>query len=72
MKAYTKLAKGRARGLMVRFSEEGSVLDVLEDTSGVKWNSVSEAEERDGNLWVGSIHKSYAGKLKLKIWWQIT
>ncbi|GMN60908.1 hypothetical protein TIFTF001_029999 [Ficus carica] len=65
MKMYTNLAKWKGRGLMIRLSEEGVVLDVLEDKSGVKWKSVSEVEERDGNLWIGSIHKPSAGKIRL-------
>ena len=65
MKMYTNLAKWNGRGLMIRLSEEGVVLDVLEDKSGVKWKSVSEVEERDGNLWIGSIHKPSAGKIRL-------
>ncbi|XP_024029333.1 protein STRICTOSIDINE SYNTHASE-LIKE 2 isoform X2 [Morus notabilis] len=65
MKAYTSLGKWRGRGLMIRLSEEGVLLDVLEDKSGVKWKAVSEVEERDGNLWIGSIHKPYAGKITL-------
>lgn len=65
MEAYTYLANWRGRGLIMRLSEEGDVLDMLEDRDGVKWKAVSEVEENDGNLWIGSIHKSYAGKFKL-------
>lgn len=66
-RAYTRVAKGRAKGLLIRVGEDGDVLEVFEDLSGLKWNAVSEVEERDGNLWVGSIHKPYAGKLKLNV-----
>ncbi|PON40619.1 Strictosidine synthase [Trema orientale] len=66
MEFYTHLAKWRGRGLMMRLSEAGDVLDMLEDGSGVKWKAVSEVEEKDGNLWIGSIHKPYAGKFKFK------
>ncbi|EXC19618.1 hypothetical protein L484_019364 [Morus notabilis] len=65
MKTYTCLGKWKGRGLMIRLSEEGVLLDVLEDKSGVKWKAVSEVEERDGNLWIGSIHKPCAGKITL-------
>ncbi|GMN60907.1 hypothetical protein TIFTF001_030000 [Ficus carica] len=64
-KIYTNLAKSTGRGLLIRLSEEGVVLEVVEDKNGVKWKSVSEAEERDGNLWIGSIHSPYAGKVRL-------
>ncbi|EXC19615.1 hypothetical protein L484_019361 [Morus notabilis] len=45
--AYTCLAKWRGRGLMIRLSEEGVVLDVLEDKSGVKWKAVWRWESLD-------------------------
>ncbi|PON75033.1 Strictosidine synthase [Parasponia andersonii] len=66
MEFYTHLSEWRGRGLMMRLSEAGGVLDMLEDGSGVKWKAVSEVEEKDGNLWIGSIYKPYAGKFKFK------
>ncbi|KAF4402521.1 hypothetical protein G4B88_012306 [Cannabis sativa] len=63
--AYTHVSNWRGRGLIMRLSEEGVVLDMVEDESGVNWKAVSEVEEKDGNLWIGSIHKAYAGKFKL-------
>lgn len=65
MKAYSYLAKWRGSGLAIRLSEQGEILEMLEDRNGNNWGSVSEAKERDGTLWMGSVNMPFAGKYKI-------
>ncbi|XP_061992839.1 protein STRICTOSIDINE SYNTHASE-LIKE 10-like [Rosa rugosa] len=46
-----------------KFDEEGNVLEVLdgEDSTAALLQSVSEVEEHNGKLWIGSVENSYVG-----------
>ncbi|KAE8683669.1 Protein STRICTOSIDINE SYNTHASE-LIKE 3 [Hibiscus syriacus] len=46
---------GRLHGIVVIYSPEGKLLQVLEDSEGKVVKAISEAEERDGKLWLGSV-----------------
>lgn len=46
---------GRAHATILRVSEGGEVLEVLEDNEGKMVKFPSEVEERDGKLWIGSV-----------------
>ncbi|KAI3412463.1 Str_synth domain-containing protein [Psidium guajava] len=46
---------GRLHGVVVKYSPEGKILQVLEDSQGKVVRAVSEAEEKDGKLWMGSV-----------------
>ncbi|PNX99661.1 strictosidine synthase 1-like protein, partial [Trifolium pratense] len=47
-------------GLAIRLSEEGDVLEIVEDhRSGIR-RSISDIEEKDGVLWVGSVDAPFA------------
>lgn len=64
-KAYSYLAKVKgSTGLAIRLSEQGDVLEIFEDRSRNRGRSISEVEERDGLLWVGSINGPFAAKYK--------
>lgn len=69
MKAYGQFGRWRgSAGLAMRLSEQGRVLDVLEEdktTISNTWRTVSEVKEKDGNLWIGSINKPFAAKYKV-------
>lgn len=39
----------------MKVSPEGKVLRVLEDRKGKVVKAVSEVEEKDGKLWIGSV-----------------
>lgn len=65
VKAYGYLGKWRGSGLAMRLSEEGEILDVLEDKTRIRWKTVSEVKEKDGTLWIGSINKPFAAKYKV-------
>ena len=67
-KAYSYLAKLKgSTGLAIRLSEEGDVLEIVEDRVGNRGRSISEVEERDGVLWVGSIDAPFAGKYNILV-----
>ncbi|XP_077236648.1 protein STRICTOSIDINE SYNTHASE-LIKE 10-like [Tasmannia lanceolata] len=52
-------------GVAMRFSEEGEILEVLEDNNdGETLNSISEVEESNGTLWIGSVVMPYVGLFK--------
>ncbi|KAK9029336.1 hypothetical protein V6N11_026455 [Hibiscus sabdariffa] len=46
---------GRLHGIVAKYSPEGKLLQVLEDSEGKVVKAVSEVEERDGKLWLGSV-----------------
>jgi len=62
-KIYSYLAKVKGNtGLAIRLSEEGEVLEIFEDHRSGNRRSISEVEERDGVLWVGSVDAPYVIK----------
>lgn len=48
-------------GIVIKLSENGELLEVLEDSKGKKVTFISEARERDGKLWLGSIATPHIG-----------
>ncbi|MFQ6631651.1 hypothetical protein Gotur_009678 [Gossypium turneri] len=46
---------GKLHGIVVKYSPDGKLLQVLEDSEGKVVKAVSEVEERDGKLWLGSV-----------------
>ncbi|GFZ20279.1 strictosidine synthase-like 3 [Actinidia rufa] len=46
---------GRIHALVVKYSPEGKLLQILEDVQGKVVKAVSEVEEKDGKLWMGSV-----------------
>ncbi|KAK1586347.1 hypothetical protein Q3G72_001647 [Acer saccharum] len=46
---------GRPHGVVVKYSPEGKILQILEDSQGKVVKAVSEVEEKDGKLWMGSV-----------------
>ncbi|KAK4784178.1 hypothetical protein SAY86_018546 [Trapa natans] len=48
----------------VKFGEDGAVVQVLDGMNGKRLESVSEAVEYGGTLWVGSVVMPYVGKFK--------
>ncbi|KAJ1442173.1 Strictosidine synthase, conserved region [Sesbania bispinosa] len=45
----------------VKFDEKGNVIEVLDGDYGKQLNSVSEVEEHEGSLWIGSAVQPYVG-----------
>ncbi|CAI9105824.1 OLC1v1004839C2 [Oldenlandia corymbosa var. corymbosa] len=46
---------GRPHAVVAKYSPEGKVLQILEDRPGKVVRAVSEVEEKDGKLWMGSV-----------------
>ncbi|KAJ4724752.1 putative Strictosidine synthase [Melia azedarach] len=46
---------GRPHALVIKYSPEGKILQILEDNQGKVVKAVSEVEEKDGKLWMGSV-----------------
>eukprot|EP00475_Leptophrys_vorax_P008417 TRINITY_DN15449_c0_g2_i1.p1 TRINITY_DN15449_c0_g2~~TRINITY_DN15449_c0_g2_i1.p1 ORF type:complete len:222 (+),score=15.30 TRINITY_DN15449_c0_g2_i1:95-667(+) len=46
---------GAPHGYLVEVDADGQITDVLEDSLGLVTRAISEVEERDGKLWMGSV-----------------
>ncbi|KAL5999393.1 hypothetical protein ACLOJK_040853 [Asimina triloba] len=46
---------GHPHALIMKYSPDGEILEVLEDKEGKVVKAVSEVEEKDGKLWMGSV-----------------
>ncbi|KAJ7542965.1 hypothetical protein O6H91_09G020100 [Diphasiastrum complanatum] len=46
---------GKPQGMVLKYSADGVLVDVLEDDTGKVVKFVSEVEERDGKLWLGTV-----------------
>ncbi|KAF5470869.1 hypothetical protein F2P56_011357 [Juglans regia] len=46
---------GWPHAVVVKYSSEGKLLQILEDSQGKVVKAVSEVEEKDGKLWMGSV-----------------
>lgn len=46
---------GKPHALIMKYSSAGELLEVLEDSEGKVVRAVSEVEEKDGKLWIGSV-----------------
>ncbi|KAJ8563443.1 hypothetical protein K7X08_031895 [Anisodus acutangulus] len=55
VKLRSLLHGGQLRAIIVKCSPEGKLLQILEDGEGKVVIAVSEVEERDGKLWMGSV-----------------
>ena len=64
-KLYSLVANFRGCGLAARLSENGDILEMLEDNSGSKWKFISEVEERNGKLYIGSVKMPFVGIQKM-------
>lgn len=62
---YLSHIGGRLHGIIVKYSSEGKLLQILEDSSGKVVKAVSEVEERDGKLWIGSVLMPFVAVYKL-------
>lgn len=55
------LVGGKPHATAIKVSSEGKVLQVLEDLEGETLKFVSEVEERNGKLWIGSVLMPFIG-----------
>ncbi|KAF5803529.1 putative strictosidine synthase transcription factor WD40-like family [Helianthus annuus] len=56
---YLLTVGGRLHAIVIKYSSDGKILQVLEDAQGKVVKAVSEVEERDGKLWMGSVLMSF-------------
>ncbi|KAF2322411.1 hypothetical protein GH714_014939 [Hevea brasiliensis] len=56
---------GRLHAVVAKYSPEGKLLQVLEDSQGKVVKAISEVEEKDGKLWMGSVLMPFVGVYKL-------
>ncbi|KAF3639626.1 Protein STRICTOSIDINE SYNTHASE-LIKE 10 [Capsicum annuum] len=54
-----QLYKAQLRPTAMKLSEDGGILEVLEDSKSETLRSISQAEEKDGKLWIGSVVLSF-------------
>ncbi|KAF3323503.1 strictosidine synthase 3-like protein [Carex littledalei] len=52
---YLMQIGGRLHAAIIKYSPNGELLEILEDTQGKVVRAVSEVEEKDGKLWIGSV-----------------
>lgn len=52
---------GKAHASAIKLSEKGEILEVLEDCEGKSMKFISEVEEKDGKLWIGSVLMPFIG-----------
>lgn len=52
---YMKSVGGKHHGMVLKYSPTGELLEVLEDREGKVVRAVSEVEEHEGKLWLGSV-----------------
>lgn len=57
---------GRPHAVVVKYSPEGKLLQILEDRPGKVVKAVSEVEEKDGKLWMGSVLMSFIAVYNLE------
>ncbi|KAL2226027.1 protein STRICTOSIDINE SYNTHASE-LIKE 10 [Sesamum indicum] len=55
------LVGGKPHATAVKLSNEGKILQVLEDVEGKTLKFISEVEERHGKLWIASVLMPYIG-----------
>eukprot|EP00249_Psilotum_nudum_P011005 c22907_g1_i1 orf=153-1334(+) len=56
---YLIFLGGTPHAMALRYDAEGKLLEVLEDQTGKTVKLISEIEERDGQLWMGSVLMPY-------------
>ena len=57
--------KPRPYAFVVKLDETGAILASLQDPSGRRLHTITSAQERDGFLYLGSLHNDRIGKYKL-------
>ncbi|KAK6944439.1 hypothetical protein RJ641_025541 [Dillenia turbinata] len=58
---HVLLVGGKPHATAIRLSEEGKFLEILEDSEGKALRFISEVEEKDGKLWIGSVMMPFMG-----------
>ncbi|XP_010269382.1 PREDICTED: protein STRICTOSIDINE SYNTHASE-LIKE 10-like [Nelumbo nucifera] len=64
-KLHLVLIGWKVHATAIKLDEEGRVVEVLEDSQGRTLRLISEVEEKDGNLWIGSVLMPFMGLYNL-------
>nr|GMC79344.1 protein strictosidine synthase-like 10 [Ipomoea batatas] len=59
------LLVGKPHASAIKLGEDGEVVEVLEDIEGKTLKFISEVEEHEGKLWIGSVLMPFLGVYKL-------
>ncbi|CAK7340215.1 unnamed protein product [Dovyalis caffra] len=62
---HSLLVGGKAHATAIKLSEEGKIVEVLEDCEGKTLKFISEVEEKDGKLYIGSVLMPFLGTYNL-------
>ncbi|CAL2271829.1 unnamed protein product [Prunus armeniaca] len=62
---HSLLVGGKAHATAIKLSDRGEILEVLEDCEGKNMRFISEVEEKDGKLWIGSVLMPFLGIYEL-------
>ncbi|KAL2510998.1 Protein STRICTOSIDINE SYNTHASE-LIKE 3 [Abeliophyllum distichum] len=62
---YLMQIGGRPHAVVVKYSPDGKLIKILEDRQGKVVKVVSEVEEKDGKLWIGSVLMPFVAVFKL-------
>ncbi|CAI9785827.1 unnamed protein product [Fraxinus pennsylvanica] len=65
VKLHFLMQLGGSPAVIVKYSPEGKLLKILEDRQGKVVKVVSEVEEKDGKLWIGSVLMPFVAVYKL-------
>ncbi|GER53077.1 calcium-dependent phosphotriesterase superfamily protein [Striga asiatica] len=63
---YLMQIGGHMHAAVVKYSSEGEILQILEDRKGKVVRAVSEVEEREGKLWMGSVLMQFVAVYELE------
>ncbi|XP_050229943.1 protein STRICTOSIDINE SYNTHASE-LIKE 10-like [Mercurialis annua] len=58
---HSMLVGGKPHAAAIKLSEDGKVVEILEDSDGKTLRFISEVEEKDGKLWIGSVLMPFLG-----------
>lgn len=58
---HSLLVGGKPHATTIKLSEDGKILEVLEDSEGKSLRFISEVEEHNGKLWIGSVMMPFVG-----------
>ncbi|XP_072056307.1 protein STRICTOSIDINE SYNTHASE-LIKE 3-like [Arachis hypogaea] len=56
---FMMIIGGKLRAVAVKYNHQGKLVQILEDSEGKVVKELSEVEEKDGKLWMGSVMVAY-------------
>lgn len=58
---------GRPHAVVAKYSPGGKLMQILEDSQGKVVKAISEVEEKDGKLWLGSVLMPFVAVYSLSV-----